>query len=124
VAAVVEPEPAPEPEPAALAIDQALADKGEKVFKKCKSCHQVGDTAKHKTGPALNAIYNAGVGVQDGFRYSKVMAGHGGVWDDATLTEFLAKPRKAMKGTKMSFAGLKKDADITAVIEYLKLYSQ
>lgn len=124
VAAVVEPEPAPEPEPEVPAFDEALAAKGEKVFKKCKSCHQIGEGAKHKSGPMLNAIYNASVGVQDGFRYSKVMAGHGGVWDDATLAEFLAKPRKAMKGTKMSFAGLRKDAEIAAVIEYLKRYSQ
>ncbi|MGH1413656.1 MAG: c-type cytochrome [Pelagimonas sp.] len=118
------PEPAPEPEPVMAALDEELVAKGQKVFKKCKACHQVGDGAKHKTGPILNGIFGADVGVQDGFKYSKVMKGHGGVWDEETLTAFLTKPKKYMKGTKMSFAGLRKDADILAMIEYLKSVSQ
>ena len=98
---------------------------GAKVFKKCKACHQVGDDAKNKTGPVLNGVVGAKFGHVEDFKYSKPlqeMAEAGGVWDEASLTAFLTKPRDFMKGTKMSFAGLKKEDDIKAVIEYLKTF--
>ncbi|CUH77812.1 c-type cytochrome [Tropicibacter naphthalenivorans] len=105
---------------APAALDAELVAAGEKVFKKCKACHQVGDGAKNKTGPQLNAIVGRAIGGVDGFKYSSAMAEHGGVWDEAALAAFLAKPKDYIKGTKMAFAGLRKDDDITAVIEYLK----
>ena len=101
----------------------ADAEKGEKTFKKCKSCHQVGEGAKNKTGPVLTGIVGAPAGAVEGFRYSKPLksAAEGGlVWSEAELAAFLTKPKKYMKGTKMSFAGLKKEADVAAVIAYLK----
>ena len=107
------------------ALDPALVDKGEKVFKKCKACHQVGDGAKNRTGPTLNGIVGAPAGLVDGFKYSKVLkaAADGGlVWTEDELAAFLAKPKAYMKGTRMSFAGLKKDAEIDAVIAYLQSY--
>lgn len=113
--------------PAAVpTLDAALAAKGEKVFKKCKACHQVGDKAKNRNGPVLNGIYGAPVGAVEGFKYSKAFAAlnaEGAVWDAAALHGFLEKPRKWAKGTKMSFAGLRKEADRAAVIEYLKSVS-
>jgi len=111
----------------AAVLDPELVAQGEKTFKKCKACHQVGEGAKSKTGPILNGIVGAPAGYAEGFRYSKAMkaAAEGGlVWDEAELAAFLAKPKKYMKGTKMSFAGLKKDSDIEAVIAYLQSYSQ
>lgn len=117
-------------EPAAeqtAALDPALVAEGEKVFKKCKACHQIGEGAKNKTGPELNNIIGRTLGGHDGFKYSKTMAemGEGGlVWNDETLAEFLSKPKDYVKKTKMSFAGLKKDDDIAAVIAYLKSFSQ
>ncbi|MEO1293175.1 MAG: c-type cytochrome [Pseudomonadota bacterium] len=123
-------EPATEAEPAAPevaavpAFDADLAKKGEKVFKKCKACHQVGDKAKHRTGPILTGIVGAPMAAVDGFKkYSKVLkakSAEGAVWDEAALDAFLAKPKKWLKGTKMNFAGLKKETDRTAIIEYLK----
>ena len=107
------------------AVDPDLAAAGEKVFKKCKACHQVGDGAKNKTGPTLNGIVGAAAGAVDGFRYSKPMkaAADGGlVWTEAELRAFLAKPKGYMPKTKMSFAGLRKDADLDAVIAYLSTY--
>ena len=92
---------------------------GEKVFKKCKACHYV-DREKNKSGPHLVNIVGRAAGAVEGFKYSKAMAGSGLVWDEATLTGFLAKPKKYLKGTKMSFAGLKKESDIASVIAYLK----
>jgi len=120
-AAEVEPEAEPAAEVAAF--DPDLAAKGEKVFRKCKSCHQVGANAKNRSGPILNGIVGHAAGAVEGFKYSKPMtaAAEGGlIWTEAELAAFLAKPKAYMKGTKMSFAGLKKDADQQAVIEYLK----
>jgi cytochrome c2 len=109
------------------AIDVELAAAGAKVFKKCKSCHQVGEGAKNRVGPILTGIVGGAAGVVDGFRYSKPLkaAADGGlVWTEAELAAFLAKPRAYLKGTKMSFAGLKKEADQAAIIEYLRSVSE
>lgn len=125
--AAVTPEAAPAPEtepaPVVVALDPELVKAGEKVFRKCKACHMVGDGAKNRSGPPLNGIVGFPVGAIDGFRYSKAMkeAGENGlVWNEDELTAFLKAPKKYMKKTKMSFVGLKKDKDIVAVIEYLK----
>jgi cytochrome c len=109
----------------AAPVDPELVAKGEKVFRKCKACHQVGDNAKNKTGPLLNGVVGQKVGAVDGFRYSSAMeeAGAGGmVWTVEELHAFLEKPRSHMKGTKMSFSGLKKESDREAVIAYLNSF--
>lgn len=131
VPAAAEPakeEPASEDSaPAMAALDAELVAAGEKVFKKCKSCHQVGEGAKNKTGPHLNDVMGRTLGGIDGFKYSKTMKAMGEdgiVWNEETMAAFLAKPKGFVKKTKMSFAGLKKDKDIVAVTEYLKSLSQ
>ena len=96
---------------------------GEKVFNKCKACHAVGEGAKNKVGPQLHGIVGAEVAKVDGFKYSKAMMESGLVRDEATLTEYLVKPREFVKGTKMAFAGLKKEEDITNVIAYLSSFA-
>ncbi len=127
------PEPAAEPEVVeeaaapAMALDADLVAKGEKVFKKCKACHQVGEGAKNKTGPHLNGVMGRAFAGVEGFKYSKTikeMGAEGMVWDAANLAEFLTKPKAYIKKTKMSFAGLKKEKDIAAITEYLKSVSQ
>lgn len=113
--------------PVRAAYDEELAAKGEKVFAKCKACHQVGEGAKNRVGPALNGVYGAKVGHVDSFRYSnalKAKADEGVVWNDETLGAYLADPRGWAKGNRMSFAGLKDEGDRKAVIEYLKKHSQ
>ena len=95
---------------------------GEKVFRKCKSCHQVGPDAKNASGPALNGIVGAPAGAADSYKYSNALtkaAEDGLVWDDSSLAAFLAKPRDFVKGTRMSFGGLRKQEDIANVIAYL-----
>lgn len=122
---VVEEVAVVEPVVEEVALDPVLLAKGEKVFKKCKACHKVGEGAKHSTGPLLNGIVGATAGQADGFKYSKVMraAGEDGlIWNEEELSAFLSKPRKYMKRTKMSFAGLRKEADIDAVLTYLKSF--
>lgn len=107
-------------------IDLELAEAGVKVFRKCKACHQVGEDAKNKVGPILTGILGRAAGAVDGFKYSKAMvasADEGLVWDADALSGYLEKPRKFMKGTKMSFGGLKKESDRLAVIEYLKQFN-
>ena len=101
------------------------ADAGAKVFKKCAACH-VADSDKNKVGPSLQNVIGRTAGTVEGFKYSKAMveAGEGGlVWNDDTIGEFLKKPKDLVKGTKMSFAGLKKEDDIDNVIAYLEQFS-
>ena len=92
---------------------------GEKVFKKCKACHYA-DREKHKTGPHLvNLIGRTAGSLEEYKKYSKAMKASGIVWNEETLTDYLRAPKKYIKGTKMAFVGLKKDADIENVIAYL-----
>ncbi|MEL7463321.1 MAG: c-type cytochrome [Pseudomonadota bacterium] len=102
--------------------DDALIASGEKVFKKCKACHQVGEGAKNRSGPHLNGLMGRTFGAVDGFKYSNAFKDahdEGRVWDEASFAEFLAKPKDYMKGTKMSFGGLKKASDVEALAAYL-----
>jgi cytochrome c2 len=120
-----EPEPAPEPQAAAL--DPELVAKGENIFKKCKSCHKIGEGAKNGTGPLLTGVFENLAGAVEAYRYSKDMLAAGAdglIWNAETLSAFLTKPKDVIKKTKMSFAGLKKDADRAAIIEYLKSFEE
>ena len=109
-------------EPAAEGVDPALVAQGEKVFGKCKACHQVGDDAKNRVGPVLNGIVGADIAAVDGFNYSNALADMDGAWTEETLAAFLADPRGFAKGTKMSFAGLRKEDEIAAVTAYLSTF--
>ncbi|MCR9088911.1 MAG: cytochrome c family protein [Rhodobacteraceae bacterium] len=108
---------------AAPALAEGDAAKGEKVFNKCKACHAVGPDAKNKVGPVLTGIVGTPAGQNSDFKYSDAlmaMAADGLVWDEASLTGYLTKPKDFMDGTKMSFAGLRKEDDIVNVIAYLQ----
>lgn len=107
--------------------DPELIAAGEKVFKKCSSCHQVGDGARNRTGPALNNIMGHPAGVVEGFRYSSVFeqfAEEGLVWTPEEMTAFLTNPRDYAPRTKMSFRGLDAEDDLAAVIAYLGTFSE
>ena len=109
----------------AASIDMALAAEGENVFKKCKACHQVGEDASNRVGPQLNGIVGRAAGTVDGFKYSSALeeaAAGGLVWDPESLAAFLEKPKDFMKGTKMSFAGLRKEDERANVIAYLATF--
>lgn len=97
------------------------AAKGEKVFKKCKACHDVGEGAKNKVGPQLNGIVGRAWGTAEGFKYSPALMGmaEGKTWTAEELDAFLTKPKDYIPKTKMAFAGLKKDDDRADVIAYL-----
>lgn len=111
---------------AGTSFAEGSVEDGEKVFRRCKSCHAVGEGAANKIGPALNNIVDNPVGQNPDFRYSDGMraaAEEGVIWDEETLTKFLVKPRDAIAGTSMSFAGLRKEKDIANVIAYLRSFS-
>lgn len=114
---------------AGTGLAQADGDpaEGEKVFRKCMACHMVGPDAENRVGPVLNGVVNRTAGTLEGFSYSDAMieAGQNGlVWDDATLHEYLEKPRDIVPGTKMAFAGLRKEEERDDVIAYLETFSQ
>jgi cytochrome c len=103
-------------------VDPALVAEGEGVFRRCSSCHQIGEGAVNRTGPHLNGIMGRGIGEIEDFRYSNVMAeagAEGRVWSEDEMAAFLADPRGYMRGTKMAFAGLRSEEEITALIAYL-----
>ena len=101
------------------ALAQGDAEAGEKVFKKCKTCHSF-DPGKKKIGPHLKGVVGRKAGAVEGYKYSKAMAAADITWDEANLDKFLTKPKAFVKGTKMSFSGLKKEAQRADLIAYLK----
>jgi len=92
--------------------------KGKRIFKKCKACHSV-KADKNGVGPSLHGIIGAQAAAVEGYKYSKAMKASGLTWDVENLTAFLTKPKGLIKGTKMSFGGLKKEADIENLLAYL-----
>ena len=105
---------------AAFAEGDAVA--GAKVFKKCAACHTATEE-KNKIGPHLVGIIDRPVASIADFKYSPAMTAHATeapIWDEAALTAYLHDPKGVVKGTKMTFVGLKKDQDILDVIAYLK----
>ena len=102
-------------------------EKGKKVFRKCKACHEV-EKEKNKVGPHLINLFGRKAGVLEGYKFSKAMKAKGEdeglVWNDETLDGYLTKPKKYVKGTKMAFPGLKKEKDRVNIIAYLKTFSK
>ncbi len=102
---------------------------GEKSFRKCKACHQVGPEAKARVGPVLNGILGRAAGQADGFNYSKALleraeSDEGLIWTPETLDAFLTKPKDYLKGTKMSFAGVRKEDERANIIAYLATFTE
>ena len=92
---------------------------GEKVFKKCAACHSINKGGKNNIGPALYNVVKRGVGSVSDYKYSKALSEYGKEWTFEELNGYLIKPAKWIKGTKMAFAGLRKEKDRASVILYL-----
>ena len=92
---------------------------GEKIFKKCAACHSINKGGKNKIGPALYNVVGRAVGGVDDYKYSKALASYGKEWTFEELNGFLQKPASYLKGTKMSYAGLRKEKDRASIIKYL-----
>ena len=92
---------------------------GEKIFKKCAACHSINKGGPNKIGPALYDVVGRKVGALADYKYSKTLASYGKEWSFEELNGFLIKPNAYLKGTKMSYAGLRKEVDRASVIKYL-----
>lgn len=101
-------------------IATASVEEGQKGFRKCASCHSVEKGGPNGTGPNLYGVVGRALGAVASFNYSAGMAEHGGNWDYDALDAFLRKPKDYIKGTKMSFAGIKKPEDRAEMIAYLR----
>ena len=92
---------------------------GEKIFKKCAACHSIVKDGKNKIGPALYNVVGRKVGAVSDYKYSKALIGYEKNWTFEELNGYLLKPSTWIKGTKMAFAGLRKEKDRASVIKYL-----
>ncbi len=92
---------------------------GEKVFKKCAACHSINKGGKNNIGPALYNVVGRKVGAVNDYKYSKALLEYNKEWTFEELNGYLIKPAKWIKGTKMAFAGLRKEKDRASVIKYL-----
>ncbi len=96
---------------------------GEKVFKKCAACHSIQSGGGNKIGPALYNVVGRKIGSLSDYKYSKALVEYGKDWSFEELNGFLLKPKSWIKGTKMAYAGLRKEKDRASVILYLNKYS-
>ena len=94
-------------------------DDGAKVFKKCTACHSIAQGGGNKIGPTVWGVLGRKTGSISDYKYSKAMAAHGKTWSFDEMNSFLIKPKDWIKGTKMSFAGLKNAKDRAGVILYM-----
>jgi cytochrome c len=109
---------------AAPALAEGDAAKGEKVFAKCKACHE-NEKGVNKVGPTLKGVVGRKAGSVEGFKYSEAMAAKGTeglVWDEANIASYLADPKGFVPKNKMALAALKKPEEIADVIAYLKAH--
>jgi len=104
-----------------MGFSKGDANKGASLFKtRCAQCHTLGQGEGHKVGPNLHGIFGRQSGQAEGFSYTAANVNKGVHWEEHTLFEYLENPKKYIPGTKMAFAGLKKEKDRNDLITYLK----
>lgn len=112
---------------AAAADEIGDAERGEKVFRQCAVCHQVGKDAKHRVGPHLNGIFGRKAAVfADEYKYSKGLLREGMdglVWDRVKLDAYIENPKALVTGTRMNFKGIKDEGERADLLAYLRGFS-
>ena len=98
-------------------------DHGNKVWKKCSACHSIKKGGRNNIGPALYNVLGRNMGALEDYKYSKALIAFGKDWTFQEMNSFLIKPASYIKGTKMAFAGLKKEEDRASVILYMNSQS-
>ncbi len=106
--------------PLAFAQDVAA---GKSSFNKCLACHAVGEGAKNKVGPELNGLNGRKSGSVAGYSYSEANKNSGLTWDEATFKDYIKDPKAKIPGTKMAFAGIKKESEINDLWAFLAQYA-
>lgn len=102
--------------PLAYAQDVAA---GKSSFNKCIACHAIGENAKNKVGPELNGLNGRKSGTAAGYSYSDANKNSGLTWDEATFKDYIKDPKAKIPGTKMAFAGIKKETEINDLWAFL-----
>ncbi len=92
---------------------------GEKVFKKCSACHMIASDGKNMIGPNLWSVIGRKAGAVADYKYSKAMVAYGKEWSFEEMNSYLIKPQAYIRGTKMAFAGLRKEKDRASVILFM-----
>ncbi len=92
---------------------------GKNVFKKCSACHSIKKGGKNKIGPALYNVIGRNIAALTDYKYSKAFIEYGKSWTFDEMNGFLIKPQAHIKGTKMAYAGLKKEKDRASVILFM-----
>jgi cytochrome c len=105
----------------ALAQD---ADAGKASFNKCLACHAVGEGAKNKVGPVLNGLEGRKSGTVEGYSYSEANKNSGIVWSKETFLDYIKDPKAKIPGTKMVFAGIKKEDEASALWAYIAKFDK
>ena len=103
----------------AALLAMGSVDHGKKVFKKCSACHSIKKGGRNNIGPALYNVLGRNMGALEDYKYSKALIAFGKDWNFQEMNGFLIKPASYIKGTKMAFAGLKKEKDRASVILYM-----
>ena len=105
----------------ALAQDVAA---GKSSFNKCLACHAVGENAKNKVGPELNGLNGRKSGTAEGYSSSDANKNSGITWDEATFKEYIKDPKAKIPGTKMAFAGIKKESEVNDLWAFLAQFDK
>jgi cytochrome c len=102
----------------------ANIDNGRRLFRRCASCHTLGDGERHLVGPNLHGMFGRQAGAAEGFRFSRALEQAEFEWTKAELDEWLANPRTYLPGNRMSFAGLRNETDRNDLIAFLAVETQ
>lgn len=95
---------------------------GERLFNQCRACHQLGETARNGVGPQLNGLFGRKAGSAPNYTYSAAYQSLDKVWSEDNFRVYIKDPRGVTPGTKMVYAGMKDDGQITNLIAYLKQF--